>query len=785
MTMTKLVAVLTAALLGTLPSTTPRTDLAANGSLMAFDFGFRTPDTNSIKVFVDADGAGTASTFVEQTTGITKTLTPKGPSDTMYPGGTVTFTVAPVSGATVRIERTVPLSQDSLWTPYSAFKAKTMEGVLDKLVTHDQQLDRTTEDLAAKDAALGVKDAALQAEIDAEEATRAGADTSIRSDFAAADGADRSYAAGIVAGEASARGVEDAAIRAEVASAALGGGVSIGDASTVQATGSNTPRQLKDRAADEVWVTDHNAKCDNATDDSAAFVAAIAKAMETGKTLRLPAGRCRIDSIITIANDGATPPKQAPLKIVGAGAHVSGRGTGIMGGTVLDMRGVGAYGKLVTSGLGLLEITGVTFTDTSGGTTPWVYTTNTTLHIHHNAFVGTKAGSACDQDGIVLGGTTNVEGFGGLNDGFQGYATVIRDNFFDRVRRAVYLRVFANAVTIADNTVWTNSGGPTTAGAIEVEGYNGLISEFTSGGVISGNLIEMVGYVYGIRLTRAIRFTLVGNNFYDSGGSTVSMVRYESGAFQNTLIDGYGSNDVTGIPMVSYATPTANPGNTRITSAYQGKNSISNETDIHGPVTVRHAGADIFADDLDGTGDATISIGRAASKKYQFYLNHLDDSLGLRQVSTGSYPWKFVPSSRTLVFRGVDSQFIHPDTASDTTLSVGFSGAKKWALYNDATLNNFGIYDWTAAAMRLRVYAGTGLVEALKGLRVTGDKLYPPKTDLTSQGAGLYYGAAAPTSGTFVIGDRVFNSAPAVGQPKGWICTVSGTPGTWVSEGNL
>ena len=29
------------------------------------------------------------------------------------------------------------------------------------------------------------------------------------------------------------------------------------------------------------------------------------------------------------------------------------------------------------------------------------------------------------------------------------------------------------------------------------------------------------------------------------------------------------------------------------------------------------------------------------------------------------------------------------------------------------------------------------------------------------------------------------NSAPAVGQPKGWVCTVAGNPGTWVSEGNL
>jgi hypothetical protein len=48
-----------------------------------------------------------------------------------------------------------------------------------------------------------------------------------------------------------------------------------------------------------------------------------------------------------------------------------------------------------------------------------------------------------------------------------------------------------------------------------------------------------------------------------------------------------------------------------------------------------------------------------------------------------------------------------------------------------------------------------------------------------------FYATAAPIAGTWQVGDRVFNSVPVVGQPKGWLCTVAGTPGTWVSEGNL
>jgi len=45
--------------------------------------------------------------------------------------------------------------------------------------------------------------------------------------------------------------------------------------------------------------------------------------------------------------------------------------------------------------------------------------------------------------------------------------------------------------------------------------------------------------------------------------------------------------------------------------------------------------------------------------------------------------------------------------------------------------------------------------------------------------------AAAPTTGSWTIGDVVMNKNPAIGQPIGWMCTVTGTPGTWVAMANL
>jgi hypothetical protein len=49
----------------------------------------------------------------------------------------------------------------------------------------------------------------------------------------------------------------------------------------------------------------------------------------------------------------------------------------------------------------------------------------------------------------------------------------------------------------------------------------------------------------------------------------------------------------------------------------------------------------------------------------------------------------------------------------------------------------------------------------------------------------ITFATAAPTTGTWVRGSVAFNSTAAVGSPKGWQCTVAGTPGTWVSMGNL
>ena len=63
--------------------------------------------------------------------------------------------------------------------------------------------------------------------------------------------------------------------------------------------------------------------------------------------------------------------------------------------------------------------------------------------------------------------------------------------------------------------------------------------------------------------------------------------------------------------------------------------------------------------------------------------------------------------------------------------------------------------------------------------------------DIATQVNGLTEGSvyavhsvriAAPTTGTFAQGDFIRNKTPSGATPVfGWICTASGTPGTWVA----
>jgi hypothetical protein len=102
---------------------------------------------------------------------------------------------------------------------------------------------------------------------------------------------------------------------------------------------------------------------------------------------------------------------------------------------------------------------------------------------------------------------------------------------------------------------------------------------------------------------------------------------------------------------------------------------------------------------------------------------------------------------------------------------------------NNPTRFNFAMSDMRPAI------SFDGSVDANSRVTVTGNGTYGEQT-LCSIGTTVVsteYGSAAPSSGDYVVGDRVRDIDPASGVENGWVCTVAGNPGTWepVSGGSV
>ena len=354
-----------------------------------------------------------------------------------------------------------------------------------------------------------------------------------------------------------------------------------------------------------VDVRAYGAVCDNVINDSPAFALATVAALVTGKELRIPAGWCYLPSQWVLSSDNTAHMK--PLKIVGAGADSIGSGLiyAPSGGTVLRMT-YGSGPKVSTKSVGLVEITGVNFYNDNTDTQPFVYTEQTTIHAHNNAFWG----GSNKNDGFHFGGDN-------VATAFQGYGTVIRDNYFQKIGRAAYLRKYANAVVFSHNNIWNGSGGTT---AIEIDGKT---PDAVTGTVFEGNLIEMVNYSYGFKLTNAHNNYFAGNSFFDGNSSTWPYYLDSTSTF-NTFIEGYVSSGTTNLVYE----PT--PGKNTILRNAQNQASSLGETylNVYNGLGVRFFkgyGPGIYLGDNTSTWRKTEQIYNSGSvrlMKYSFYSDN-------------------------------------------------------------------------------------------------------------------------------------------------------------------
>lgn len=93
----------------------------------------------------------------------------------------------------------------------------------------------------------------------------------------------------------------------------------------------------------------------------------------------------------------------------------------------------------------------------------------------------------------------------------------------------------------------------------------------------------------------------------------------------------------------------------------------------------------------------------------------------------------------------------------------------------------FMFYDRTATPANgyARDISSASAPTASYGAIGVGEHYFGGSTQMKWRGLGT----AAPTSGDYLQGDMVWNSSPTSGGYIGWVCTVSGNPGTWKTFG--
>ena len=230
-----------------------------------------------------------------------------------------------------------------------------------------------------------------------------------------------------------------------------------------------------------------------------------------GGTLVLGPGTYKLHAWPTIPqttfnNSLGTQYQQKPLRILGQGCYkesddaLSARNTPT-GGTTLDIQNAATYGKITTTGKGVLTFEDLNLTDSTAASGVLLYTTNTVLYCDNVCFFGQNGyGATSAQDAITFGGT--VDTFNGNNPtyAFQGYGTIVRNCYFHQIRTVALFNTAANGIYWRDNTIWNTCGSADLTAAIR---FVGNATEPTFANQVQSGIVELTNYQVGVYATYA------------------------------------------------------------------------------------------------------------------------------------------------------------------------------------------------------------------------------------------------------------------------------------------
>lgn len=280
-----------------------------------------------------------------------------------------------------------------------------------------------------------------------------------------------------------------------------------------------------------------------------------------------------------------------------------------------------------------------------------------------------------------------------------------------------------------------------------------------------------------ITLDRCSQFRLVDAQVVGCGTTTAYAIEIRKGTDDARLVRPWFENfDVT--DMVGFV-------GAGLVDGY-GPGGVGTTTDSAKGISIDEPFVYTTAVGSPGHAKCVVGLGAATG----VYVHHPETKVGaslsnLDAIVIAPAGTSFTFSQSNAHISGVDSNI----TLAKVYLNQG-SGSPNVSMAG-MTGSGMTIASTSAAGLTIKRIGGNAAedlqigAQGLQGrIRIVSPN-FSGQTTRLGLDRSIQHGTAAPVAGTWAVGDRIINQAPAVGQPKSWVCTVAGTPGTWVSEGNL
>jgi hypothetical protein len=491
-------------------------------------------------------------------------------------------------------------------------------------------------------------------------------------------------------------------------------------ATVVTATGGTTARALADRAADFVNVKEFGAVGDGTTNDTTAIQAAIDAAMQTGKPVMIDGpGPYLITSTLTVKiTRDAGPTDTTPANDVHftdlTSAHIVGRGMP----TLKAGASMSAMMELIfdtgDSDVGPFysRVEGIGFDGNAQATTG--LKSNSAMHvtIQKNRFWGLTRGIEFTGYGVARITENVIRATNGIYLVNGGGDSVIHSNdlFAAANNSACIYLGYYSGNLVISSNTFTNEGGYTTAYAVQLAGSTAPASEEIRDVTIDRN--EFCGFTTGIRAD-------------GKASGTKNVYRITITANHTLPFGGVGTGALLAAVNCREISTHGNFLNGLALASASGKGIACVTCEhmrISGNYFANYAGATV---ELSSCTDSDVALNKfvdCATTGTSYVVIALYGATSARNYF------------RNNVFRQTSASYGQYGILEDTGVNYTFSF--------DNQFDGF-----------VRPHTKVGANSIMR------------RTE---------YASAAPTSGSYYVGDIVWNTAPSAGGAPGWVCTTAG-----------